>query len=185
MKRRHLVLAVLAIVLVLCASIGAASAYFTTYADAKGGYIIHVGHESEIHESVDGTVKSVQIQNIANSAEDVGKAPIFVRAKVYYGTDCTVEVSGSGWTQDGNVYYYEEPLYAGTENAAVQADDAKNNSMTTILTVDVKPASETVKEGDTIDVIITYDSVPAVFTASGAADRSASWANAAAIQPIN
>ncbi len=39
MKKRTLILAVLAVVLVLSASIGSAVAYFTTYATARGGYV--------------------------------------------------------------------------------------------------------------------------------------------------
>lgn len=179
MKRKHFVLAVLAIILVLSIGIGAASAYFTSYATAQGGYVIHLGHESEIHESVDGTVKSVQIQNIADSEEDVGKFPIFVRAKVYHGSDCTVTVSGSGWTKEGDLYYYEQPLYADLE------DTLSALSTTSVLTVDAQPTDPSkVQDGDVIDVIITYDSVPAVFDKGGNPQRGQSWANQDAITDI-
>ena len=52
MKKRTLILAVLAVVLVLSASIGSAVAYFTTYATARGGYVIHLGGRTEIEEDI-------------------------------------------------------------------------------------------------------------------------------------
>ena len=48
MKKRTLILAVLAVVLVLSSGIGSAIAYFTTYATARGGYVIHLGGKTEI-----------------------------------------------------------------------------------------------------------------------------------------
>ena len=61
MKKRTLILAVLAVVLVLSASIGSAVAYFTTYATARGGYVIHLGGRTEIEEDIVNNRKTVRI----------------------------------------------------------------------------------------------------------------------------
>ena len=178
MKKKHLFLAALAIVLLLCSSIGTTMAYFTTYTGANGGYVIHLGHKSVIHD-VYTDVKEISIQNVADSTEDVGKFPIFVRALVYHGNDSIVTPQASdNWTPEGEYFYYEAPLYADTVTSAM--------STTSILKLKVDPNPEAdIKPGDLVDVVVTYQSVPAVFDANGNPDRVTSWANAAAIQPIN
>lgn len=184
MKKIHGFLAVLAIVLVLSASIGAASAYFSTYADAKGGYMLHLGHETEIHEEVDGTVKSVRIQNIADAAEDIGQYPVFARVKVYHGSDCTVTVTGAdgNWEEkEAGVYYYRLPLFANDPASPASGFDWE----TSVLTADVQPADPDLKAGDVIDVVISYDTVPALYTTGGAPDLELSWQGAGALHVIN
>lgn len=175
MKKRHLILAVLAIVLVLCASIGAASAYFTTYADARGGYVIHLSYETKIDEEVDAGVKKVWITNEPKGDTGEGLYPIFVRARVFHGNDSVVTVAGSptGWAQGTDrAFYFDTPLYTGDS--------------TTILQFDISVADgANVKPGDPVDVIVTFESVPAVFKADGTPDMETSWANASAIQTIN
>ena len=185
MKRINLILAVLAVVLILCASIGAASAYFTTYADARGGYVIHMKYESEIEEKVEGNVKQVTISNIARSDTEPGTYPVFVRAKVFAGNDVNVSISGTNWTpittSKGVYYFYELPLYSAREGYA----SVDTQSQTTTLGITVDPAeNSTVRPGDPIDVLVTYESVPAVFTAAGAPDLETSWANGEATNTI-
>ena len=175
MKKINLILAVLAVVLVLCASIGAASAYFTTYADARGGYVIHMKYESEISEDVEGNVKSVKISNYPTGPNPVnGIYPIFVRARVFAGNDVNVAVKTDNTYWDGptgDYYFYTIPLFTG------ESSD--------ILTITVSPATNsTVRPGDPIDVLVTYESVPAVFTPAGAPDMQTSWANGEATHTI-
>ena len=83
MKKRDAILAVLAVILVLSASIGAASAYFTSYAEARAGYVVHMGYETVIDEDVEGNVKTVRITNQAGQGTAAGTYPVFVRVKVY------------------------------------------------------------------------------------------------------
>ena len=164
MKKKHLILAVLAIVLVLCASIGTTLSYFTTYSDAKGGYVIHLSPRTEITEDVDGNIKKIQILNNGLSDEDTGSFPIFVRVKVFNGTDCTTEsVNSAGWeysAEDG-YYYYQNVIYAGERTA--------------FLNIEVK-ATESAAAGDVIDVIVVYEYVPAVFDSNGNPDSNTAWA---------
>ena len=171
MKKINLILAVLAVVLILCASIGAASAYFTTYADARGGYVIHMKYESEIEEKVEGNVKQVTISNIAAPGTEPGTYPVFVRARVFAGNDVNAAGAGTNWTLSGDYYFYNVPLFTGdhTETLAITVTPAENS---------------TVRPGDPIDVLVTYESVPAVFTATGEPDMATSWANGEATNTI-
>lgn len=171
MKRINLILAVLAVVLILCASIGAASAYFTTYADARGGYVIHMKYESEIEERVEGNVKQVTIYNNPVPGTDNGTYPVFVRARVFAGNDVNVSSAGTNWTPSGDYYFYTIPLYTGDHSET--------------LNITVTPAANSiVRPGDPIDVLVTYESVPAVFTPAGAPDMQTSWANGEATNTI-
>ena len=102
MKKRDAILAVLAVILVLSASIGAASAYFTSYAEARAGYVVHMGYETVIDEDVQGNVKTVRITNQAGQGTAAGTYPVFVRVKVYYGSDCAVNVpETANWSKSG------------------------------------------------------------------------------------
>lgn len=172
MKKKHLFLAVLAIVLILSASLGTALAYFTSYAGANGGYIIHLGHETEIEETVEGNVKSVSIKNTPDPDTDDGLYPVFVRAIVYAGNDVSITVAGTGWHQEDDTWYYDSALYTGES--------------TSTLNITVEPAENAgVRPGDPIDVLITYESVPAAFTESGDPDFATAWSNAEDIVVIN
>ena len=179
MKKNNLILAVLAIVLVLCAGIGAASAYFTTYADARGGYVIHMKYQSEIEEKVEGNVKQVTISNVADPDTEDGTYPVFVRARVFAGNDVTVSTSGTNWEASGDYYCYLLPLYSAPEGAPTE----ESQTSTLSITVEAK-ANSTVRPGDPIDVLVTYESVPAVFKPDGTPDMATSWANDAAIRTI-
>lgn len=187
MKKKHLFLAALAIVLVLCSSIGTAIAYFTTYTGANGGYVIHLGHKSVIHD-VYTDVKEISIQNVADSADDVGKYPIFVRAQVFHGNDSIVSVNlqeSPNWTEahEGNItyYYFGSPLYA---DLAGNYPSAMSTTSTLKIKVDPNPEAD-LKPGDLVDVVVTYQSVPAVFNTGGLPDMGTSWQNAAEIHTIN
>lgn len=184
MKKRDMILAVLAVILVLSASIGAALAYFTSYAEARGGYVVHMGYETEIEENVEGNVKTIRITNTAGPGTDEGTYPVFVRVKVYHGSDCTIKVpAATNWKEEneetGSVWYYTVPLYTGETTEALE------------ISISVAAGAE-VKAGDPIDVIVTYESVPAVFNAhsesnsdDNSPDMATSWANAAEITAIN
>ena len=111
MKKRDAILAVLAVILVLSASIGAASAYFTSYAEARAGYVVHMGYETVIDEDVEGNVKTVRITNQAGQGTAAGTYPVFVRVKVYYGSDCAVSVPE---TAAGDRYLMVSSISLGT-----------------------------------------------------------------------
>ena len=167
MKKRYLILAVLAIAMVLSASIGTAIAYFTTYADARGGYVIHMKYETEIHEDVEAGVKTVSITNNADDPSDIGAYPVFVRVRIFSGSDTNIDtVSGPGWqtTPDStNAYRYGSALYAGdppTSGLRIEISEVKDSG---------------IRPGDPVDVIVTYESVPSVFNPDGTPDLDTAW----------
>lgn len=169
MKKKHLFLAALAIVLILCSSIGAAIAYFTTYAGGNGGYVIHLGHKTVIDDTVEGKTKKVVIHNEADPGDENGKYPVFVRAQVFHGSECTVTLNGSsitnGWYDGGDeFFYYRYPIFTGEHTGELKFDVEKVDG------ADVKP-------GDPVDVLITYQSVPAMFDPDGNALLGKSWEN--------
>ena len=106
MKRKTLLLAVLALALVLCASIGTAVAYFTTYAPAQGGYKITQGYEFE--ESFYDWTKHVAITSKENSM------PVYVRVRAYASTQFDLVFSGDSWTQSGHWWYCTKILEGGS-----------------------------------------------------------------------
>ena len=88
MKKNTFVLASLALVLVLGAAIGSASAYFTTYAEAKGGYTVEYGQETV--EWFSDWTKHISVQNKATAS-----SPVFVRARAVWSSEYTVSYSAT------------------------------------------------------------------------------------------
>ena len=180
MKKRTLILAVLAVVLVLSASIGSAVAYFTTYATARGGYVIYLGDRTEMEEHISNNRKTVQIFNRAQSAGDIGKYPVFVRVKAFTDSDGTLDYSantGSLWQPRNDGYwYYQKAIYAGT------SEHPEGAVTDPAFLVDVK-ANRTLKEGEILDVVVVYDSIPAVFNADGSSDLDTAWATGGTANP--
>jgi hypothetical protein len=165
MKKRTLLLAVLAVVLVLSSGIGSAIAYFTTYATARGGYVIHLGDRTEIEEQWDQGQKIVRISNVAQPGTENGQYPVFVRARAFYDSELTVSYSSDpegAWQEDGAYWYYQTALYTGDTSGSLKIRVlAKEN--------------EKIRPGETADVIVVYESVPAVFTAEGKPDLDTAW----------
>ena len=168
MKKRHLVLAILAVVLVLTSSIGAAVAYFTTFVTAKGGYAVHIANQSKIDEKYDSGKKTLSIQNTGES----GKYPIFVRARAFAGEDyvLTPEVeTGGKWNLspsaplDTNYWYYTEAVYG------------QESTTTMSIIIAYTDKNKEWKDGDERNIIVVYESTPAVFKADGTADLETAW----------
>lgn len=165
MKKRTLILAVLAVVLVLSSSIGSAVAYFTTYAKARGGYVIHLGGKTEITEEWLQGEKVVRITNVPDSENDKGKHPVFVRARAFFDSSLKISYASDqegAWKEDGAFCYYQTALYAGDTSSPLK------------IRVFAKEG-EKFKAGETADVVVVYESVPAVFKADGSPDLETAW----------
>ena len=102
MKKRDLLLTVLAVVLALTAAIGAAHAYFTTYITARGGYHLLLGKEIVFSETPTSADKTVNIQSDANSG------PLYVRVKAIVAAQYADKLaySGDNWILEDGYYYY-------------------------------------------------------------------------------
>ena len=169
MKNKNLFLAVLAIILVLGSGIGAAVAYFTSFVEAKGGYVIQLEPKTVINEYYDGQ-KRVQIQNTAKA----GLEPLFVRAKVFYGTEpeitVTVTSAASTWIVEQIPTAAGHKYYLATYTEAVYGQEFADT-----LSIDVNTKAD-MKNEEYFDVNVVYECVPAVFKADGTPDLDTAWA---------
>lgn len=147
----------LAVVLILASSIGTAVAYFTTYATAKGGYVIHLGEETEIEEEFSDWTKHVVITSKPNSSS------VFVRVKAFSGKNYPLEISGSGWTLGTGDYWYYNDVLPG-------------NAQTSQLDIEIKdvPTKEAAA-GDEVNVTVIYECVLAIYKADGSPDPDTAW----------
>ena len=116
MKQKSWILSLLALVLIACAMVQPALAYFTANTQADGRIPLHFGRKTEIEEKVDGLHKAVTIKNTGGDHPEYAD-PVWVRARAYVGQEYLqyLEVSGTGWshnTEDG-WWYYGEPVPVG------------------------------------------------------------------------
>ena len=104
MKKRNMILSVLAAVLILSLSVGSAMAYFTTFTKVDGDAPFKAGNITRIDESYSGNVKSVWITNLSSSKESV-----FIRARVF--SAVPVSIAGSSkWSEHGDYWYFSDPV---------------------------------------------------------------------------
>ena len=170
MKKSKWFLLLLALALVIGAAVGSSYAYFTTYSTGRGGYIVHMGNRTEIHEEALGSKQDITIKN-------TGDYPVFVRVKIFAGSNITVEPAFSSeyWekrTEGGqDVYRYLKTLEKGEETGRT-GETWNDGKLTFDLTI---PKGEDVKEGDEVNVVIIYESVPAVFRDDGSPDLDTAW----------
>lgn len=167
MKKRKWLLAALAVALVLSAGIGSAWAYFTTYAAAEGGLVLDLGSRAELYEGFQSWTKEFQVLNKADSKE-----PIYVRAQ-YYGPEeyyvgvtpdrqavsLSYEVTGEGWIDGGDGYWYYTQAVAPGERTGVL--NVKINGAR--LSGDATPP----EDGESFNVVIVYETVAVTYTESG------------------
>ena len=123
MKHRSFILSILALLLIACAVISPALAYFTDNAEANGRIPFQFGYKTEIQDSVKGWVKTVSIQNIAHpdpNDPEITSDPIWVRVRAFSGETYPLETTPSGgWVQSGDWWYYMSPLGPGESTAGI------------------------------------------------------------------
>ncbi len=162
MKTRKWLLLLLALSLVLGASVSSTWAYFTDSDTVKGGYDIHLKPDTVITERVDGH-KYVTIKN-----KDDAKSSVFVRAKAFTGTEYEqyLKYEGSSNWQPGaqDFYYYQLPLAPGEST-----DELK-----VLISMELLPEQGATLEEER-NVIVIYESTPAVFKANGDPDFVTAW----------
>lgn len=154
--------------MVLTAATGSAWAYFTTYTSATGGYAIDLSNETQIEETYSEHTKHVTVTN-------EGTQPVYVRARAFSGSQCTLAYSSSdGKWQAGNdgYYYYSEPV-AGS---VTSEDGTVVPGRTSELLVQITFPTE-VKEGDECNVVVIYESIPVQYDTDGnvLAPQAADW----------
>lgn len=147
-------LTAIAVMLVMSAAMGSAWAYFTTYTMARGGVVLHMGHEEKVKEDFSGWQKTLNISCMADSR------PVYVRARAFC-ADYDIAYNGQHWTVDGDWAYYipdSRTLAPGTDLAAA-GDELK-------VAIGVPPGAEGFKDGDTFNVIVVYETTEAQYDQS-------------------
>ena len=145
MKKRHIILTCIIAALVMSASIGGAVSYFTTYAEARGGGTITLGDETTIEEKIVSGGKEVKIHN------KEGSKPVYVRVRAYASEKYPLTYAGTGWTNGDDGWSYFDAPVAGngyTETLKVTIGDI--------------PADDVAKLGDHFNVVVVYETIPAV-----------------------
>lgn len=162
MKKVNVCLTALAVILVLGAGIHNIWAYFTTYAEAQGGYVIELGDKTEIKEEFADWTKKVVIR----SSED--SQPVFVRAKVFCEStlvdDLVYMYADTDWKYDeeSEYFYYQHILTAGQETSELQI---KIN-----LKKETDPITGEIIEneiGDNFNVVVIYECTPVRYDENG------------------
>lgn len=143
MKKRLMLLALLAVLLIGCSGLRSAGAYFTAYVVAEGGYPIRIGGSSDFTEDVSSWTKHLTV----TCGED--SEAVYVRARAFCGSLYTLEYDTEGglWTpsEDG-YYYYAEMLEPGQTTA--------------VLHVHIAGVPEDPEEGEQFRVIVVYETTP-------------------------
>lgn len=175
MKQGKCLLFLLALVLVLSMSVSTAYAYFTASVTPKGGYVLKIGYTPPINEDVAGD-KTVWITS------KTGSPTVFVRAKAFTGAQFQQALRYSAedeYWRDGlpgsdpdGYWYYMKPLEGGssTSKLYVQVHVTSEQFPDGVFPDGVQP-------GDQINVIVVYESTPAVFKEDGDPDFTTAWAN--------
>ena len=165
MKKRTVILTVLAFAMIISASIQPAIAYFTTYTSALGGHKIILGNTTTITETFSQFVKHIVIHS------DEDSEPVYIRAKVFYIGPYTIEIGGTGWSgpDSDNYYYYGDIVNGGGE--------------TTELTVAItgipgqeEGSTEEPEDGENFNVIVVYESVPVQYKGTDPVPAVDLWA---------
>ena len=137
MKKRNLIIAFAAVVMLLCAVMPKAMAYFTTYVRVQGGIPLKMESITRLEEDVKKNHKDVVVYHD-------GTVPCYVRAMAIAPTGVTLQYEpGEGWVDGGDGYYYYDQMLSGKSNTTVLR--------VSITVPDTKPENE-------MNIIVVYES---------------------------
>lgn len=167
---RTALLTAAAVMLVLSAVMGSAWAYFTTYARAKGGYPIILGHEENEKEAVREWEKELSVTITKDSA------PVYVRARAfcadyeltYRGEDPTGEITYEGldesdketWKKrnpDDGWLYCTLPIPCTISRGGTKETSYRAPSLFVKINDVPKSEAELIQKGKEFNVIIVYE----------------------------
>ena len=164
---RSLLVFSLAVILVVGASLGAAWAYFTTYARALGSRRISLQDTTTLIEEFDDTYshKYVSIQNNTTSTQ-----PVYVRVAAFVGNKGVLDVTRGKWfipnpadlSADGayGYYYYPDVLMPGDTTEKLDIG---------ITLPELSGVPEDIDIEDDLGVIVVYESTPVLYTGDSTA----------------
>ncbi len=160
-----------ALVLAGSISLSSASAYFTTYVTAKGGYQLDFSETTKIEENVSQMTKHIVIQNTGDSE---GDQDVYVRVKVFNGSkfsltfsdgaassmgDQASAVGDGSWSLGDDGYYYYSKIL-------------KPQELTSVLDAKITDLPEDYK--DSFNIIVIQECTPVTYNEDGSA-KEADW----------
>lgn len=158
MKKKTIFLLALSVLLITAVTMNGTLAYFTSYAEAKGGHPIFLG-DTHITENFSSWTKRVTVSNDGQ--------PVYVRARAFagdqylleYGTgkandDPKYTCNNGGWIRKDDGYYYYDTILGPGEK-------------TTELLIQIENIPESVANGDSFNVVVIYESTPAQYDNNG------------------
>ena len=145
MKKNKLFLMLLAVIMILCVSIGPALAYFTAYTTAKGSATMALVPKTDITEPTANSGKKELV--ISNT----GNAPCFVRVRAFASNGVTLSAEASGdWSSTGtDCWTYGPVLMPGAQTSKL------------VITLGNLPENPEI--GDNFNVAVVYEARPAVW----------------------
>ena len=148
MKKKAVFLLALSVILLFATSINSTLAYFTSYVQAVGGYVVYLPRDPGLTETFYDWTKHVTI-SIPEDAYQV-----YVRVKAFAGSEYVLTYIGDGWTLNSDgFYYYDEILYGGWS--------------TNELLVRIENIPENAVPGESFNVIVIYETTPVQYDENG------------------
>lgn len=144
-RKRSFILSLLALILILCAFIQPAWAYFTTSSQAAGATKVYYKRVTTITEDPPtGNIKTVTIHNDADST-----VWVWIRAKARTGEQFKLTGSGTDWSEPDKEgwYYYQVAVEPGGKTKPLS------------FTLDLNG----VEPPDVVNVGVVYESVTAFY----------------------
>lgn len=174
MKRRNLIISLFALLLIACAVITPAVAYFTDNTNASGATPLYFYREERIEEKVVGLKKSVRIQNTGGAHPELAD-PVWIRAKAAVGQTYVqyLTVSGTGWSGPDSEgwYYYYKPI--------MPPRDGNPGEYTNYLDVSMeglpKPEDMSDFHISSFGIAVTFESTTAFYDEDGVHFLDADW----------
>ena len=166
MKKNTFLLALLALLLVVCVSVGPALAYFSTFTRASGTATLSLEHHTWIKEpDFDEEFKQIQIKNY-------GKSPCYVRVAAFAPDGITLALAAgdtSGWSKDGDYWVYGSVLQPG---------DTANDLVLVLGNLPVLPspsAAPDINQVESFNIPVGYEATIAVYDPDTEAYKPADW----------
>lgn len=150
MKKKTIFLTAVAVLLVMVTAIDSAWAYFTTYAQASGGYTLSLGDKTTVDEEFSAWTKHVAITSTEDSES------VYIRVKAFCGSEYSLVFSDANgkWTPGEDGYYYYSDIVTG-------------GGTTEELLVKIENVPEDVKDADSFNVVVVYESTPVLYREDG------------------
>jgi hypothetical protein len=148
--KKYLGMTILLLGLVFTASLGTTWAYFTTYAQAQGGYTISLGDKTELRETFSAWTKHLTV------TADADAQPVYIRARAFSGSQYGLTYSDESglWTPGADGYYYYNAIL-----------EAGQETQTLDIHIDNVPSDLT--DPTEFHVVVIYESTPVRYNEDG------------------